>query len=138
GRRGIIFHEAIKDASVIAHTLLERGHRVRPYHSGLGAPTRYENLRLYTTRQVDVLVTCRALDEGLDVPATEFGLLAASTSSNRQRIQRLGRVLRPSPEKDRAVVLTLYALSNEARTLRQEEARLEGVARVRWFEAQPA
>jgi superfamily II DNA or RNA helicase len=63
GRRGIVFHESIEGAELIARALARRGHRVRLYHSGLGSPTRYENLRLYTVGQIDVLVTCRALDE---------------------------------------------------------------------------
>lgn len=135
GRRGIVFHESIDGAEHIARALSRRGHRVRLYHSGLGAPTRYENLRLYTVGQVDVLVTCRALDEGIDVPSTEFGIVAASTSSHRQRVQRLGRILRPSPEKERATVATLYALPAEAKSLRKEEGSLEEVAEVRWYEA---
>ncbi len=138
GRRGIVFHESIADAESIARALAQRRHRVRLYHSGLGPPTRYENLRLYTVGQVDVLVTCRALDEGIDVPATEFGIIAASTASHRQRIQRLGRILRPAPGKKRATVMTLYALDNEAAALRKEASLLQGVADVRWFEASRA
>ena len=135
GQRGIVFHEAIEGANRIAELLSSRGHRVRLYHSGLGAPTRYLNLRLYSIGQIDVLVTCRALDEGIDVPATEYGILAASTASHRQRVQRMGRVLRPAPGKAHAVVMTLYALPVEASSLQREEVRLEGVAEVRWFEA---
>ena len=65
GRRGLVFHESIQSANEIAAELTRRGHRVRAYHSQLGAPTRYLNLLLYVRGQVDVLVTCRALDEGL-------------------------------------------------------------------------
>lgn len=135
GRRGIVFHESIESAEAIARVLQRRGHRARLYHSGLGAPTRYQNLRLYTLGQIDVLVTCRALDEGIDVPSTEFGIIAASTASHRQRVQRLGRILRPSRDKERAIVATLYALPNEASQLQEEARRLEGVAHVGWYEA---
>ena len=135
GRRGLVFHESIGCANEIAVELTRRGHRARVYHSKLGAPTRYLNLLLYVRGQIDVLVTCRALDEGLDVPQAEFGVISASTSSVRQRIQRLGRVLRPHPEKRVAVVVTMYVLPTEAESLRMESERLEGVAEVRWFEA---
>lgn len=134
GRRGIIFHESIDAAAKIAEVLSKKSHRVRLYHSGLSPIARYESLRLYSLGQVDVLVTCRALDEGFDVPDTEYGILAASTTSTRQRIQRLGRVLRPSTKKERALVVTLYALPSEARLLREEQNRLHGVASTRWFE----
>ena len=135
GRRGLVFHESIQSANEIAVELTRRGHRARAYHSELGAPTRYLNLLLYVRGQVDVLVTCRALDEGLDVPQAEFGVISASTSSVRQRIQRLGRVLRPHPDKETATVTTMYVLPGEAEALRVESERLQGVADVRWFEA---
>ena len=133
-RRGIVFHESIRYADAIVGYLAQRGHRVRAYHSQLGPPTRYLNLLLYLKGQIDVLVTCRALDEGLDVPQSEFGVISASTSSIRQRIQRLGRVLRPHPNKEKAVVATMYALPNEGEILRAESEKLEGVAKTRWFE----
>lgn len=135
GRRGLVFHESIQSANEIAVELTRRGHRARAYHSRLGAPTRYLNLLLFVRGQIDVLVTCRALDEGLDVPRSEFGIVSASTTSVRQRIQRLGRVLRPHPNKKTATVITMYALPSEAEVLRSESERLEGIADVRWFEA---
>jgi len=137
GKRGIIFHEFTRSADRIAELLKKHGHRVRVYHSRLGPPTRYENLRLFVAGQIDVLVTCRALDEGLDVPSTEFGIIAASTTSLRQRIQRLGRVLRPAAKKPRALVMTLHALPSEAENLRRESTRLADITHVRWFEALP-
>ena len=134
GHRGLVFHESIQSANEIAAALTRRGHRARPYHSQLEFPTRYQNLLLYVRGQIDVLVACRALDEGLDVPRTEFGIISASTSSVRQRIQRLGRVLRPHPTKKTATVVTMYVLPSEAEALRSESERLEGVAGMRWFE----
>ena len=135
GRKGIIFHESICSTDKINERLVRLGNRTRAYHSRLGAPTRYLNLLLYIRGQVDILVTCRALDEGLDVPQAEFGIISASTSSVRQRIQRLGRVLRPHPDKKVATIATMYVLPSEAEVLRMESERLEGVAEVRWFEA---
>lgn len=137
GKRGLIFHEFTASADRIVELLKKQGHRARVYHSGLGPPTRYENLRLYIARQIDVLVTCRALDEGLDVPSTEFGIIAASTTTLRQRVQRLGRILRPAPNKSRAFVMTLYALPSEAENLHLESRRLAEITHTRWFEAVP-
>lgn len=136
GHRGLVFHESIQSANEITAELTRRGHRARAYHSQLGAPTRYLNLLLYLRGQIDVLVTCRALDEGIDVPESQYGIISASTTSIRQRIQRLGRLLRPHPDKKTATVATIYVLPGEAETLRAESVRLEGVAGVRWFEAQ--
>lgn len=135
GRKGFIFHESIQSANEITAELVRQGNRARVYHSRLEAPTRYLNLLLYVRGQIDVLVACRALDEGIDVPRADFGIISASTSSIRQRIQRLGRVLRPHSDKQRAQVITMYALPSEAEVLRAESEKLQGVAEVRWFEA---
>ena len=135
GRKGFIFHESIQSADEITDGLVQNGNRARVYHSKLGTPTRYLNLLLYIRDQIDVLVACRALDEGIDVPRADFGIISASTSSIRQRIQRLGRVLRPHSDKQAALVATMYVLPSEAEVLRLESEKLEGVAEVRWFEA---
>jgi superfamily II DNA or RNA helicase len=93
---------------------------------------RQDNLRMFRRGQLDVLVTCRALDEGIDVPNASLAVIAASTASTRQRIQRLGRVLRPAPGKERALVYTIYATEVEKERLRMETKTIEGADVVRW------
>lgn len=131
-QRAIVFHERIADAESIVRLLLERGHNAVIYHAGIDAPVRRENLRLFRTGVHDVLVCCRALDEGMNVPETAVAVVASSTASIRQRIQRLGRILRPAPGKEHATVYTLYATIDEENRLRAEANRLADVSRVRW------
>lgn len=135
--RAIIFHEQIAAANAIAARLRAEQHRVAVYHSGLGPQLRQDNLRLFRRGEVDVLVTCRALDEGINVPDASLAIIAASTSSTRQRIQRLGRVLRPAKGKATANIYTLYASAPEAERLRREADGLEGVERIRWLALSP-
>lgn len=130
--RAIVFHEQIAAADIIAQVLLSRSHRAAVYHSGIGQHVRQDNLRLFRRGEIDVLITCRALDEGINVPDASLAVIVASTASTRQRIQRLGRVLRPAQGKDRAQIYTVYASEPEAERLRQEEAGLEGVNAVAW------
>jgi superfamily II DNA or RNA helicase len=132
--RGIVFHERIDAANKIASLLDKRGQRVALYHSKLAPTIRRRNLELFRFGQVTKLVTCRALDEGLNVPDAEIAIVGASTRSTRQRIQRLGRVVRPSPDKDSAVVCTLYATEPEREALLAEEERLDEVAAIHWYE----
>ena len=120
----LVFHEWIDQAERIRGGLERLGIRARSYHSRLGTPTRLLNLHLFRERQVDVLVTCRALDEGLDVPQASVGVIAASTSSTRQRIQRMGRTLRRSEAKDLATVYTLFCLDTERKRLEREAEKL--------------
>ena len=41
------------------------------------------------------IVTSKVLDEGVDVPEAELGIIVSGTGSGREFIQRLGRLLRP-------------------------------------------
>jgi superfamily II DNA or RNA helicase len=132
GRRIVIFHERIDAAEEIYTLLKERGHNVTLYHSRIGEAIRRDNLRLFRSGVFQVLVSCRALDEGMNVPETEVGVIASSTASIRQRIQRLGRVLRPAPGKQQAVVYTLYATEVEEKRLRREAEALTAASEVRW------
>jgi superfamily II DNA or RNA helicase len=134
GKRALVFHERIDAANSLLGVLLKRKHSATIYHTKVGPVIRRDNLRLYRRGMFDVLVSCRALDEGTNVPETVVAVIASSTSSQRQRIQRLGRVLRPADGKTVASVYTLYATDLEEKRLREEEALLEGVATVKWYQ----
>jgi superfamily II DNA or RNA helicase len=133
--RVLVFHEDIEACAVIHEVLLATGFPARLYHSGLDAKMRARALTDFRKGKADVLVTCRALDEGFNVPETQVGIIAASTATRRQRIQRLGRVLRPAKGKGSAVIYTLVATNGEIDRLRSEEEELEGVADVSWSQA---
>lgn len=135
GERSIIFHERTEAADRIFSLLGERGHSATIYHAKIGAAIRRENLRLFRRGVHDVLVCCRALDEGMNVPETSVAVVASSTASHRQRIQRLGRILRPAPGKEFATVYTLYATTEEQKRLLQEESNLKEVTTVTWHES---
>jgi superfamily II DNA or RNA helicase len=133
--RTIVFHEDIEACNVIQEVLSDAKVRTGVYHSKMKLRDRAEILRSYRHGDIDVLITCRALDEGFNVPETEIGIIAASTATRRQRIQRLGRVLRPVPGKERATIYSLVATEPEIKRLREEEKDLEDVADVTWARA---
>jgi superfamily II DNA or RNA helicase len=54
------------------------------------------------------IVTSRVLDEGIDVPDASIGVIISGSGSNRQFIQRLGRILRKRPGKQ-AVLFELVS-----------------------------
>lgn len=130
--RVIIFHERVESLKRIVKLLQKYGQNSVAYHSKLSPAHRRDNLRLFRNGVVNVLATCRALDEGTNVPEANVAIVAHSTSSTRQRIQRLGRVLRPAKGKAHASVFTLYAGEEEAKRLSNEAAGLQGVAKTLW------
>jgi superfamily II DNA or RNA helicase len=135
GSRIVIFHEGIAEAEEIATLLRERRHNVTLYHSKIAPAMRRDNLRLFRRGQFQILVSCRALDEGINIPEAEIGIIASSTASLRQRIQRLGRLLRPAPGKSAATVYTLFATTVEEERLKNEAEGLVGTAKVTWRKA---
>lgn len=132
GTRTIIFHERVSAATTLYTILKKRNHSVSLYHSKIAPNWRRDNLRLFRQGVFDVLVSCRALDEGMNVPETAVAVIASSTASQRQRIQRLGRVLRPARGKSKATIYTLFATDQEKIRLIHEAERLEGVANIIW------
>lgn len=138
GERAVVFHERIDAAQEIHDLLVARGHAVSIYHSHLHPAVRRDNLRQYRRGVFDVLVTCRALDEGIDVPETAVAVIASSTGSARQRIQRLGRALRPTKGKSYATILTVFATERERVRLLEEESDLREARSVTWERAQVA
>jgi len=134
-KRTLIFHEDIQACEIIAAVLEKSGVPSGIYHSKMPVKARAEALKSYRSGRYEVLVTCRALDEGFNVPETQLGIIAASTATRRQRIQRLGRIVRPAPDKRTANIYTLVATRPEIERLKEEESLLEGVASIRWSKA---
>ena len=105
----LLFCERIEQAEQLYQLLNIRfpgkaGH----YHSEMTASMRKHCLSMFREGEYRFLVTCRALDEGLDVPDAGVGIVVSSGSISRQRIQRLGRVLRRSLGKQSARLYYLY------------------------------
>ena len=77
-----------------------------------------------------VLVTCTALDEGLNVPDINVAVIVSQTMSSRQRIQRLGRALRKG--KDLAEIYTIYITEDEKDFLIREFSNLREISNFNW------
>lgn len=134
-RRTLVFHEDIEACNLIQSVLEQNDVKSGIYHSRMPLRARALMLNQFRRGAIDVLVTCRALDEGFNVPETEIGIIAASTATRRQRIQRLGRVVRPARGKSTSTIYTLVTTGPEIQRLREEEEKLEGVANVVWSRA---
>ncbi len=55
------------------------------------------------------VVTSKVLDEGVDVPDAELGIIMSGTGSGRELIQRLGRILRPKHDGRKARLVELVS-----------------------------
>ncbi|MFI2712091.1 DEAD/DEAH box helicase [Micromonospora sp. NPDC018662] len=95
-RRVLMFHERVGEAKDLYEHLRQHltGTSVVLEHSRLAARTRVAALDAFRHGQAQILVSVKSLVEGIDVPEADLGVSVAATSSVRQRIQALGRVLR--------------------------------------------
>jgi superfamily II DNA or RNA helicase len=58
----------------------------------------------FQTGDYSVVVTSRVLDEGVDVPAANVGIVLSGTATVRQHVQRLGRLLRKRGDKQATLI----------------------------------
>ena len=71
---------------------------------------RQKFLKAFKDGQFKTLVTSRVLNEGIDVPEASVAVIASGTSTVREHVQRLGRILRPKQGKH-AVLYEIVAKS---------------------------
>jgi superfamily II DNA or RNA helicase len=81
------------------HTILER------FHSG----------------EYPIVVTSQVLNEGVDVPAANVGIILSGTGSVREHVQRLGRLLRK--QADKQALLYEVVTGNTAEEMTSERRR---------------
>ena len=60
---------------------------------------RQQILARFQTGEYNVVVTSQVLNEGVDVPAANVGIILSGTGSVREHVQRLGRLLRKHGDK---------------------------------------
>ncbi len=70
---------------------------------------RTEILERFRTGEYSMLVTSQVLDEGIDVPAANVGIILSGSASKRQYAQRLGRILRLTDDRQPARLYEIIA-----------------------------
>ena len=129
----IVFTENKKQAKEFNSIINSKDYKSAIYNTDLDTSEREENLNNFKNGNLNVLVSCTALDEGFDMPEADGAMILSASSSKRQRIQRMGRVLRITANKQNALIVTVYSSKTEYEKLREESNRyqLEGVP-VKW------
>ncbi|WP_419945072.1 DEAD/DEAH box helicase family protein [Candidatus Poriferisodalis sp.] len=88
-------NEVLQDLGIVAHELTAEENA-----AGRGD----EILHRFAAGEYKALTAMRVLDEGVDVPATESAFILASTTVEREWVQRRGRVLRQAEGKEAAAI----------------------------------
>ncbi len=82
----------------------------------------------FSDGEYDVLVAKRVLDEGVDIPQTREAILLASSSVEREWVQRRGRVLRLAPGKNSATIHDVMALPPPKQSERYDDSILQFIS----------
>ncbi len=137
--RIILFHESINEVVNLFELLASEGVPAVMEHSRLPSELRDTSLELFRNGIAQVVVSARSLIEGFNVPEADLGIIVASSSSPRQRIQSIGRVLRRHQSSDggekasRICILYVRDTVDESIYERQDWDKMIGLDRNRFY-----
>ncbi len=99
-----------KQLERISKIMVQRGWKLSKFTAEESKSDRENILFDFKKKNVDALVAMKVLDEGIDIPACERAFITASSTNERQFIQRRGRILRKSPGKSKASIFDFVVL----------------------------
>lgn len=99
GDRWLVYCDDLEQLSAVVDSCLSLGLPALEFHSSMQGE-RAEVLRSLAAHG-GIVVAIRCLDEGIDVPVTDHALILASSTVEREYVQRRGRVLRRAPGTDK-------------------------------------
>ncbi len=86
---------------------------------------RTENLSNFKSGKYRALVTSKVLDEGVDVPDANVGIILSGSGSKREFVQRLGRILRKKGDRKAVLYEIVSGSTNEVDTSRRRHEAVE-------------
>jgi superfamily II DNA or RNA helicase len=119
GSRTIVFTADNPTAYAISRT-----HLVMPLTCDIKRKERERALALFKAGTLRALVSAQVLNEGVDVPDAEVGIIVAGSRGEREHVQRVGRVLRPRPGKRALVYELVVRCSREVGESRKRRGAL--------------
>jgi superfamily II DNA or RNA helicase len=103
---------------------VSREHLIMPLTCHIERSERERVLSLFREGKLRALVSAQVLNEGLDVPEAEVGIIVAGSKGLREHVQRVGRVLRPRPGKRATVYELVVRATGEVRQARRRRNAL--------------
>ncbi|KAF0128361.1 MAG: DNA repair helicase [Bacteroidetes bacterium] len=104
----LVFTGFISTAKEIERMLVDDKIPTSAFSSELSQEERTYFMNEFKTGKLKVLAAPAVLDEGIDVPEAELGIILSANHSKRQMIQRMGRIIRPKKDGRPATFFILY------------------------------
>ena len=112
----LVFTESIRTVIQIRDYLEKHGIKCGVVHSKV--KHRDVVLNMWKRGIFNVLLTVRVLDEGIDVPECNVGIIVSNSLTRRQLVQRIGRIVRPRPNKVAKIYIVTATATFEERIAR--------------------
>lgn len=105
----LIFTQKVDTANRAVNILADNGVQAAPVVSDQSPDERSVVMSDFRSGHVDAVASPRVLDEGVDVPEADLGIVMAASRSRRQMVQRLGRVIRKKADGGFGKLVVMYA-----------------------------
>ena len=105
GAPAVTFCCSVKHAQHVAEQFQSAGFKAATIDGTMDREARRDVVRALGDGRLDVLTSCEIINEGFDLPVVSAAILLRPTKSLGLHLQQIGRVLRPAPGKDKAVIL---------------------------------
>jgi superfamily II DNA or RNA helicase len=120
GERWLVYCDDLGQLNTLISSGLDNDLPVMEFHSTMKGDR--EAVLRSLSAHGGIVVAIRCLDEGVDIPTCDQALILASSTVEREYIQRRGRVLRSAPDKVSATIHDLLLIDDHGGVLARSEA----------------
>lgn len=105
----LVFTQTQESARRAQELYTAMGSKASALFSGMAKDDRRQGMEDFRSGASQILAAPRLLDEGIDVPEADLGIIVAANRSQRQMVQRLGRVIRKNADGRVGRLVVLYS-----------------------------
>ena len=124
GRQILVLSDRVDHCIFIAESLRSHTIVAEPLVGKMTKKQRAEVLERANNREIQVICATTVADEGLDLPSLDTVVLTTPTKALGRIQQRIGRVMRPHPEKQDPIVVDCVDDSGAMRGLARKRQKL--------------
>lgn len=108
----IAVQQILSDRHIVFHKLTQDEGTKKEARFG-NISEREHIIRKFKEKEYKILIAIKCLDEGIDIPTANCGILMASSTNPREYVQRIGRIIRQSEDKDFAFLYDICVETSE-------------------------
>ena len=97
------------------------------YHSGKTKKQKDTALEMFRNDEINILCSTKALNQGLDIPNANLGIMCGITSKSLSMIQRIGRLIRYKKDKTGQVYILYIKNTQEEKWLKNAVKNLTNI-----------